>query len=323
MKQASLRLVGDVGGTNVRFALIDQAGPDPRLTRPRSFRCEDFPSLEAAIAYYLPAGGRPASAVVAVAGPVIDGRAELTNGAWRMSETGLMAGGFAAARLLNDYEALALSLRRLGPDDLGAIGEARPRAGGAAALMGAGTGLGVAAVVREGRRDTVLTTEGGHATFAPADEVEMDILRHLSGRFGRVSLERVLSGPGLVNLRWALGRIAGVDVPHLDPEQIVERAGPGGDPLCVQALDRFCGIYGTAAGDLALTFGATGGVYLGGGIAPRILDRLRSGGFRARFEAKGRMKSYVAAIATQVILHPYAALLGAAQAALEPVALEA
>lgn len=316
--RSDLRLVGDVGGTNARFALADLSGLAPRLFAPRSFPGADFPSLEAAIDNYL--GGvseRPASAVIAVAGPVTDGAAALTNGAWRMSEPALRDHGFAQARLVNDFTALALSIRRLEAGDLAEIGEAPSSATGAIAVIGAGTGLGVAAVVREQGRDAVLVTEGGHVAFAPSDDIETEILRHLSSRFGRVSLERILSGAGLVDLRWALGRIQGAEVRPLEPERIVELALRGEDGLCVETLDRFCAIYGAAAGDFALAFGATGGVYLGGGIAPRILQTLRAGGFRERFEAKGRFAAYTARIATRVILHPTAALLGAADAPME------
>lgn len=314
---SDLRLVGDVGGTNVRFALVDIATPRPRLLDPRSFHAGDFATLEDAIDRYLPArssAGRPDSVVMAVAGPVIEGRAHLTNGLWDMNETALLARGFGAARLINDYEALALALPLLGADDLAAVGEAAPATHGTAVVLGAGTGLGVAALVRDGLNEAVAVTEGGHVAFAPDDDTEMEILRHLSARFGRVSLERLLSGPGLVNLRWALGRIRGAEVEPLQPEEIVALATTRRDPLCIETLERFCALYGAAAGDFALAFGAVGGVFLGGGIGPRILDALRKGGFRARFEAKGRFGAYTARIATQVIIHPYAALLGGARA---------
>jgi glucokinase len=319
--QSGLRLVGDVGGTNVRFALADTSGPAPRISEADSYRCADFPGLEQAIEHYLAhvdaRGARPRSAVVAVAGPVNNGVAELTNGHWRMSNAGLHAAGFSAARLINDYTALALAVRRLGAEDLGAIGEANGTAEGKTiALVGAGTGLGVAAAVRADGEEVIATAEGGHIAFAPVDETEIEILRVLTGVFGRVSLERILSGPGLVSLRWALGRIDGKEVEPVAPEDVVARAMAGSDPLCAQTLDRFCAIYGSAAGDMALVYGALGGVYLGGGIAPRILPWLRKSEFRTRFEAKGRFAGYLAPVPTKVIMHPYAALLGAADAVL-------
>jgi glucokinase len=317
--RSNLRLVGDIGGTNARFALVDLASPAPRLLDPQGVLCADYPSLEAAIGHYLqgrPTATRPGSAVVAVAGPVVDGAAQLTNGQWEMSDEALRADGFGAARLINDYAALAMSLPRLGKDDLGAVGETVTPGGGSLAVLGAGTGLGVAALIRDGEQEAVAITEGGHIAFAPGDEIEVEILRQLIAEFGRASLERLLSGPGLVTLRQALGRIRKTQTPPLTPKEITDRAIAGSDPLCVETLDRFCAIYGAAAGDFALSLGAVGGVYLGGGIAPRIIDYLRASQFRARFEAKGRFRSYVAAIPTQVILHPYAALLGAAAAPL-------
>ncbi len=312
-----LRLVGDIGGTNARFALAELSGPAPRIDGARAYLVDDFASLEEAVAAYLKdhGGARPASAVIAVAGPVIEGEARLTNAHWKMSEAALRDAGFAAVRLINDYEAVALSVPRLGPEDLAAIGDTPAAGRGTVAIVGAGTGLGVGALVRDAAGQAVAVTEGGHVAFAPDDAVEIEILKQLTERFdGRVSVERILSGPGLVNLRWALGRIQGEDVADLEPEEIVELAGAGEDLLCAETLRRFCGIYGAVAGDFALAFGATGGVYLGGGIPPRIVEHLRASDFRERFEAKGRFADYVAAIPTFVILHKTAALVGAADA---------
>jgi glucokinase len=317
--RSSLQLVGDVGGTNARFALADITGPTPRLFASESFLCADYPGVEEAIQHYLRSGSaqgaRPRAAAIAVAGPVTGGAAALTNGAWQVSEAALIDAGFPAARVINDYTALALSVRHLEPQDLGSIGGAATAAADeTVVVLGAGTGLGVSAAVRDGRSEAIATTEGGHIAFAPGDDVEIEILRQLTSQFGRVSLERLLSGPGLVNLHWALGRIAGREAEQLTPEAIVIRATAGKDAQCVESLDRFCAIYGAAAGDIALVYGARGGVYLGGGIAANILDWLRQSAFRSRFEAKGRFVGYLEPIATQVILHPYAALLGAAQA---------
>jgi glucokinase len=255
--------------------------------------------------------------VIAVAGPVDDGRAALTNGHWDMSEAALKAEGFQAARLINDYEALALAIPCLTPEDLGDLGgPAEGEPNGTIAILGAGTGLGVGALVRNGRQSAVAVTEGGHMAFAPTDVLDVDILRHLTARFGRVSLERILSGPGLVNLYQALADIRGQKTEPLDPEDISKQADAG-DALAEEALGRFCRIYGAAAGDYALAFGAVGGVYLGGGIAPKMLDRLKASDFRKAFEDKGRFADYCAAIPTRVIVHRYAALLGAGAALLE------
>ena len=316
--QTQLRLVGDIGGTNVRLALADLSGPVPQLENYESFADTAFENFEDAVKHYLKdTGKQPGSAVIAVAGPIEHGKARLTNGRWSFSEAALVEAGFASAKLINDFVALALSVEHLGENDLGTIGPA-PAAGlrETVGIVGAGTGLGVGAVVRQNGAVAVAATEGGHMSFAPTDETEIEILRLLMQRFGRVSLERVLSGPGLTNLRWALGRIKGVEPGPLTPEEIVRLALSDADSLCVQTLDRFCGLYGQIAGDIALAFGATGGVFLGGGIAPKLIDKLRASNFRQRFEAKGRLSHYVASIPTQVILHPYAALLGAANVAL-------
>lgn len=313
----NLRLVGDIGGTNARFALAELTGGAPVVHEPEAYKVEDHPSLAAAIDAYLAeqGGERPDSAVIAVAGPVIDGEARLTNAPWTMSEAELREDGFAAARLINDYEAVSLAVPRLGDADLAVIGGVAPTRDGTVAIVGAGTGLGVGALVRDAVGQAVAVTEGGHVAFAPADEVEIGVLRLLTERFeGRVSLERILCGPGLVNLRWALGRLDGQDVEDLEPKDIVERAVARRDALCAETLSRFCGIYGAAAGDFALSFGAVGGVYLGGGIPPRIVEPLRRSPFRERFEAKGRFRDYVAAIPTCVITHPHPALVGAADA---------
>jgi glucokinase len=308
------RLVGDVGGTNCRFAMTD-VGAEGALIDPRGFEREGYDTLEAAIDHYLDGRASPAEAVIAVAGPVIDGRADLTNGRWKMSDSALVAHGFRRARLINDYEALALSVRRLRPADLADIGDVRAGKG-TVAIIGAGTGLGVGALVRDAKGETVAVTEGGHIAFAPTDETEVAILGILTARFGRVSVERLLSGPGLVNIYEALARLDGIEALDLSPEDVVHRAAHGEDRQCEQALDRFCRIYGAVAGDFALAFGATGGVYLGGGIAPRLIDTLRKSGFRQAFEAKGRFRDYCSAIPTKIILHPHAALLGAAAAAI-------
>ncbi|MDE2264948.1 MAG: glucokinase [Alphaproteobacteria bacterium] len=317
--EVELRLVADVGGTNVRFALADLAGSTPRIYACESFPCAAFEFFEDAVEHFLSrTETRPDSAVIAVAGPIENGEARLTNGRWKFSEAAIVQHGFASAKLINDYVALAMSMEYLTDRDVGTIGPAKTVDHGiTVGIVGAGTGLGVAAVVRQGDSAVVAATEGGHMAFAPADEAEIEILRLLTERFGRVSLERVLSGPGLCNLRWALGQMSDVDVDPLPPNEIVRRAMARNDALCVDALNRFCGIYGHAAGDIALTFGARGGMYLGGGIAPRLFDWLCASDFRRRFEAKGRLSGYVADIPTQVILHPYAALLGAANIRIE------
>jgi glucokinase len=313
-----LCLVGDIGGTNARLAVADVSARAAKLASCKTFPRANFAGFEDVVELYLreaDSPGRPDSIVVAVAGPIKDGEVRLTNGGWTISERALQEQGFAFARLINDYAALALCVEHLGPGDLAPIGG--PRHGipcETVGVVGAGTGLGVAALVRDGGTSSVMVTEGGHITFAPQDESEFEITRLLARRFGRVSMERLLSGPGLSNLRWALGCMSGGTNEEIPPEQITAKAASGTDPLCVQTVERFCTIYGRFAGDMALAFGARAGMYLGGGIAPRMLGPLNAGGFRRAFEDKGRFVGYVANIPTQAIIHPYAALLGSAEA---------
>jgi len=308
-------LVGDVGGTNARFALVD---PQGHIRHPRSFLAKDYASLADVIAEYLEqtAGRRrPARAVIAVAGPVLDGEIEFTNLDWQISEGDLLAHfEFEAVKLINDFAAQALACPLLEPDDLRALGpELRGALDGPQVVLGSGTGFGVAGLARGERGDLAVATEGGHAAFAPSDDVEIEVLKRLRTRHSRVSIERLLSGPGLYDLYRALAEIEGANAELPDDKSVVAAANEG-DRMAGAAADRFCAIMGSVAGDLALTFGARGGVFVSGGLAPRLADRLASGTFRARFEDKGRLAPYVAQIPTSLVLHPYPAIVGAARA---------
>lgn len=311
-------LVGDIGGTNVRLAIADLAGPV--VSAAKSLPRTGHPTFEGVVDLYLKQCGAPMpdAVVVAVAGPIKDGKVKLTNGQWVLDEAVLRAKGFAHARLINDYAALGYAVEHLGGSDLVTIGgEQEGIPGDTVGVVGAGTGLGVSALVRDAFTSAVMVTEGGHIAFAPVDETELEILKVLLEKFPRVSVERVLSGPGLANIHWALQRVAGLNEPvDLTPEEVTTSAIAGTDPVAAKALDVFCGIYGRFAGDMALAFGARGGIYLGGGIAPKLLPQLQSGTFRRCFEEKGRFDSYVGIVPTKVIVHPYAALLGSAEAAL-------
>lgn len=314
MKTIFTGLVGDVGGTNARFALVDADG---HVRHPRTFASRDYASLTDVIAEYLntTAGKkRPPRAAIAVAGPVANGESSFTNLDWQISEGDLLAHfEFEAVKLLNDFAAQALACPRLEADDLKQIGPIqRGDAEAPMMILGAGTGFGAAGLARSDRGDIAVATEAGHAAFAPTDELEAEVWTRLKARFGRVSIERVLSGNGLFDLYQAIGDIQGVPAPLADAKAVSE-AGPG-DALANEALDRFCGILGSVAGDLALSVGARGGVYVSGGIAPRMPDRLAGGAFRARFEDKGRLSPYVAEIPTYLVLHPYPAMVGAARA---------
>ena len=307
-------LVGDVGGTNARLALVDTEG---HVRNPKTFPAADYGSLIDVIETYLAdtAGrSRPPRAVIAVAGPVLHGEIEFTNLHWRVSEMELMGHfGFEAVKLINDFAAQAMACPTLSADDLRPIG---PKLAAPSdcpmVVLGAGTGFGVAGVVRGNRGDIAVATEGGHVAFAPTDEVEVEIWRRLKAEHGRASVERLLSGPGIHDLYRALADIEGLEA-TADDEKAVLAEAELDDPLASAALDRFCGLYGAVAGDFALGFGARGGVYVSGGIAPRMIERLNAGGFRARFEDKGRLSDYVREIPTFLVTHPYAAILGSAR----------
>jgi glucokinase len=248
---------------------------------------------------------------IAVAGPVIDGAMSFTNMSWSLSEVGLKAFGFQRAALINDYGALALAAAHLSSADWRAIGPERTPSKASIAVLGAGTGFGASLLARDGAGQAIVSTEGGHIAFAPGDEIEIQVLQILAKAFGRVSVERILSGPGLVNLHRALCEISGVATACVTPADITASARAG-ERAAMETLERFCAIFGAVAGDFALSYGAQGGVFLAGGIAPRLLDILQASAFRSRFEAKGRFGDYVAAIPTRVVTHPYLALLGAA-----------
>lgn len=315
--QSPLGLVGDVGGTNARFALAERANGRLVIDEPVSFRAADYKTGDDAVAAYLDQLGsktRPAFAVVAAAGPVENGEVAFTNNtAWRFSEAGLeKVGGFKRARLINDFTAQALSIEHLEASDLHQIGGSATRPGrGTAVILGPGTGFGAGARVEDGRGQAILTGEGGHTGFSPGDETEIEIVRLLMAEFGRASVERLLSGPGLLNVYRALARIREQPALCDEPDEITRQA-LAGEPLCRLALERFCAILGSVAGDFALALGAKAGVYVSGGIAPIIVDVLAASDFRRRFEAKGRMSDYMKPIPTFVVIQPHAALIGAA-----------
>jgi glucokinase len=313
----NLALVGDVGGTNARFALVDPFRDATRLFSAASLRCADYPTPAEAIADFIGRAGLgrlPSFAVIAGAGPVREGVIHMTNLAWTLSEADLRRQGFLSARLLNDYAAAALAAPLLDFHDAPCLGGPAVAAEQETiAVLGAGTGFGVSALARDGLGEAAMATEGGHVGFAPCDEVEIDILRRLQARFGRVSVERILSGSGISLLHEVLGEIDGRPRPPLQPPAITA-AALGGEADALATMNRFCAILGSVAGDMALAFGARGGVFVSGGIAPAILDILKAGGFRARFEDKGRFRDYLHDIPTRVIVRPHAALLGAADA---------
>ena len=319
-------LAGDVGGTKTMLALFEPGGGAPVLVREATMPSREFDSLEAVVERFLAAGPRGdiTAACIGIAGPVVDGRAVTTNLPWVVDERRLAAAIPAPrVRLLNDLEATAHGIWALNEDELVSLQSGALRRGNLA-VIAAGTGLGEAIVVIDGGRRTVIAIEGGHADFGPRGELEEDLLRYLRKEFGRVSYERVLSGPGLVNVYRFL-RDTGVAgessqtaqlMAASDPAAVVTELGvAGADRLCAMALAVFISVYGAEAGNLALKALAVGGVIVAGGIAPRILPALRAGSFVAAFRDKGRLASLMETIPVLVALNPKTALLGAARVA--------
>ncbi len=311
-------LVGDVGGTNARFALARMVDGLPVLDHHESFPAEQFPTFLKGVAAFIEGCEvKPSGGVIAVAGPVEDGAIDLTNSPWAVSEAELATLGLNPVKLINDFEALAWGAPIVPAADLVHLGG--PATGdphATLAVLGPGTGFGVSALVRDAHGgEMAMPSEGCHACFPPGDTVEDEILRILRERYDRVSIERLICGPGLLNMHRALARIDGRETHIDDPAEITETALKDPESPCGATLARFCAILGAVAGDIALTTGARGGVYIAGGIAPRILDFLKASPFRRRFERKGRFKDYMADIPTWVITHKHAALLGAARVA--------
>lgn len=304
-------LVADIGGTHARFAL---AAPDGRLSATLTLSTAAHASLVEALHAYLSRIGAvaPARAVLAVATPVTGDAIAFTNCPWHFSIAATRrALGFEHLEVINDFAALAHALPYLRGRETSALGHGRAARGAPMAVLGPGTGLGVAALVPAGAQWIALPGEGGHASFSPADEREAALLRIVWRTHAHVSAERLISGPGLSVLADALCEQRARAPLGLDAAAIATRAAAG-DELCTEAIAVFCAMLGGFAGNVALTLGARGGVFIGGGIAPRLADVLARSAFRARFEAKGRFAPYLARIPTRLILAPTAALRGAA-----------
>ncbi len=321
MSTASPILLADLGGTNVRFALAEPGDAQPlRLDSVRRYRVRDFGTLAEAIAQYFDdTGHRTRRAIIAAAGRIVDGETvQITNNPWAVSAHNLQAKlSLEAVRLVNDFAAQSMAVPLLTPEYLVAVGKpalpvlgARPNQ--TFVVMGPGTGLGVGGLLLRDHHCSVLESEGGHAGFAAHTAEDVAILQRLNQRFGRVSNERMICGNGLVNLYLALADIAGQEAEELNPEDITARAVAGTDPLCVRTVQTLAGIFGAVAGDLVLTMGGWDGVYLTGGVLPILLPWLQHGGFRERFEAKGRFRDSMERVPTVAIVHPEPGLLGAA-----------
>jgi glucokinase len=310
-----MRLLADIGGTNVRFALLPPGATVPE--RETNLICADFDGLEQAARHYLSLVGNPTvtDAAIDVATAVTGDFIKLTNSPWAFSiEQTRRQLGLQRLAVLNDFTALALSVPNLEPAELRQVGRGAPVEGAALAILGAGTGLGVSGLLRSGPRWIPIEGEGGHVAFSPMDEREDGVLRVLRERFGHVSTERLASGPGLVNIYRALSALDHSVPRELEPNQIAELGMGGKDARCSEALTMFCAVLGTAAANLTVTLGARGGCYIGGGIVPKLGDWFDRSPFRARFEHKGRFSTYCAAVPSYVILASTPALRGLAVA---------
>jgi glucokinase len=318
---AAPTLLADLGGTNVRFAIADPAQATPLLQESiRRYRVADFGSLGEAAKQYLKDTGLSAQrAIFAAAGRIDDGETvKITNNPWAISAKQMQAElGLEWVHLVNDFAAQSMAVMLLTPKDLVQVGApALPKLGEhdeqTFVIVGPGTGLGVGGLLLRHGKVSVLQSEGGHAGFAAHSAEDIEILKRLNQRYGRVSNERLICGQGLVNLYNALCDIAGRPNEELKPEDITRRAEKENDTLCTQALETFCGIFGSVAGDLVLTLGGWNGVYLTGGMIPVVMPWLERGHFRERFEAKGRFQDTMQRVPTLAIMNPEPGLVGGA-----------
>jgi glucokinase len=314
------KLIADIGGTNARFALLE--GSD--VNDEKVLACVQYPTLVNAIEYYLESIGatgtrRPSEAAMAIAGPITGDHIRMTNHVWEFSAaTTRRELGLSRLIFMNDFTALAMAIRHLPPNELEQIGGGRAVLDATIALLGPGTGLGVSGLIPAGEHWIPLQGEGGHVTLAVMNEREIAALAQLRQRFSHVSAERVLSGPGLVNLYDALCAVDGIVPEILTPKDVTERALAGTCRLSLETVSMFCGLLGTMSGNLVLTLGAVGGLYIGGGIVPRLGTFFATSTFRDRFEDKGRYADYLADVPIYVIRTSLPAFVGLARAFLDP-----
>jgi glucokinase len=306
-------LLADIGGTSARFAVLD----GDRLGPIDYTAVSGHPSIESAVAAFLDKQASPiARAIFGMAGPVADRRCLMTNSRWIADENKLRAAfGFASAEIVNDFETIARALPHLRADDVRPLAGGEAVAGQPMVVIGPGTGLGMAALLCNGSVPTLIATEGGHATLAGTNPREDAVIAHLRGRFGHASAERALSGPGLENLYAAIAAIDQAAPTQRDAVEITRLALDRRCATSAAAVDMFCAMLGTVAGNLALMFRARGGVFIAGGIVPCLVDHLAQSEFRARFAAKGRFREFLETIPTTVIVNPDVAFLGLAAVA--------
>ncbi len=308
-------ILADIGGTNARFALLT----DDRASEVLHLSVADHETAYDALATAVDRFGvqsTPPSAVLAFAGPVNPERAVMTNTGWDTRARELRQRfGFTHVKLMNDYAALALSLDQFSDEDRLLIGPKLDGATGALAVVGPGSGLGVAALIPGDPYPLPLIGEGGHSSMPAMSGLEADIIAILRAELGHVSAERLLSGPGLLNVYQGLALLEGTEAEAVTAAEVTQRGLDGSDPLGRRALECFCSLLGSFAGNMALCYGAQGGVYLGGGILPRFPEFLATSKFRERFESKGRLSDYLSRIPTWLIIRPDAAFAGLAVAA--------
>jgi len=303
-------LIADIGATNTRCALLDDRGD---VVATEHFVNSEFADLGSLLTAYLQRrqdSDQPRDAALAIAAPVHDDEVRMININWSFSQASLRE-QLRLSRLLmcNDFEAIARGLPDLVRDDLQQVGAGLEAARATKVVLGPGSGLGVAGLVPGAETWTVASGEGGHVTMAPIDDEEAQILKLMRETVGHCSAERLLSGPGLVNLYWAVGQLHGVEADKVQPEQVMTLADQG-DPLALSARQHFFAMLGTIAGNLALTMGARGGVYIAGGIVPDCVEQFRESKFRERFESKGRYRRYLQEIPSYVITRPEPAFVG-------------
>ncbi|MEO6974815.1 MAG: glucokinase [Gallionella sp.] len=312
LKETYPRLVGDIGGTNARFAMqLSQGMP---ISEPQALPSSDFSGPAEAIRQYLKLTGlpHPRWAGLAIATPISGDQLTMTNNGWKFSirETREKL-SLKHLRMLNDFTALALALPKLVPNDLTQVGTGKPEAEKPIGLIGPGTGLGVSGLIPTAQGYSAIEGEGGHSTMPAFNAREAELITLARKNYPHVSAERLLSGSGLMTLYQVIAESAGTPREKLQPDEISQRGIAGSCPICKEALDTFCAMLGTVAADVALTLGARGGLYIGGGIVPKLGDYFATSPFRARFEEKGRFSSYLAKIPTWVIHAPWPGLIGA------------
>ncbi|MDB5950230.1 MAG: glucokinase [Massilia sp.] len=309
------RLLADIGGTNARFVIQAASGD---LDAVLVLACRDYPSLRDAIGAYFatPAAqaagaGQVRHAAIAIANPLDGDMVSMTNHSWSFSIEALRCAlAFDTLLVVNDFTALAMALPHLSPGQRFAVGGGGAREASPIGLIGAGTGLGVSGLIRAGGRWIPLASEGGHVTFSPSDEREIDVLRFALREHVHVSAERLLSGSGLELIYRALAARGGKTTASMNAAQITQRAFEQSCDICRETVECFCAMLGTLAGNVAVTLGAQGGIYIGGGIVPRLGNLFAASAFRQRFEQKGRLSGYLAQIPTYVITAEFPAFIG-------------